>query len=162
MWWGWICLLSSPVFKQQFLMLIFSCSPFFSSLSYSHACSLPLNLQLFGALLRGCCADLSYLNLSKNSFAHRLDSFCLSLPFSPQEYSKHFFLPIWCILLTVSHADANANSINSQIGRWRRRCRYSGSSSALPSVSHISAWPPRSCPQKPSGETSSWNPHRVL
>ncbi|KAI5608465.1 capping protein, Arp2/3 and myosin-I linker protein 3 [Silurus asotus] len=27
--------------------------------------------QLFGALLRGCCADLSYLNLSKNSFAHR-------------------------------------------------------------------------------------------
>lgn len=27
--------------------------------------------QLFGALLRGCCADLSYLNLSKNSFSHR-------------------------------------------------------------------------------------------
>ncbi|XP_067331179.1 capping protein, Arp2/3 and myosin-I linker protein 3 isoform X2 [Channa argus] len=26
---------------------------------------------LFGALLRGCCADLSYLNLSKNSFSHR-------------------------------------------------------------------------------------------
>ncbi|KAK1879263.1 Capping protein Arp2/3 and myosin-I linker protein 3, partial [Dissostichus eleginoides] len=29
--------------------------------------------SLFGALLRGCCADLSYLNLSKNSFSH---SFC--------------------------------------------------------------------------------------
>uniref|UniRef100_A0A8C5AZ35 CARMIL C-terminal domain-containing protein n=1 Tax=Gadus morhua TaxID=8049 RepID=A0A8C5AZ35_GADMO len=28
--------------------------------------------SLFGALLRGCCADLSYLNLSKNSFSHRL------------------------------------------------------------------------------------------
>ena len=28
--------------------------------------------QLFGALLRGCCADLSHLNLSKNSFSHRL------------------------------------------------------------------------------------------
>uniref|UniRef100_A0A672N9Y8 CARMIL C-terminal domain-containing protein n=1 Tax=Sinocyclocheilus grahami TaxID=75366 RepID=A0A672N9Y8_SINGR len=27
--------------------------------------------SLFGALLRGCCADLSYLNLSKNSFSHR-------------------------------------------------------------------------------------------
>uniref|UniRef100_A0AAY4AP72 Capping protein regulator and myosin 1 linker 3 n=1 Tax=Denticeps clupeoides TaxID=299321 RepID=A0AAY4AP72_9TELE len=26
---------------------------------------------LFGALLRGCCADLSYLNLSRNSFSHR-------------------------------------------------------------------------------------------
>ncbi|XP_024908137.1 capping protein, Arp2/3 and myosin-I linker protein 3 isoform X4 [Cynoglossus semilaevis] len=25
---------------------------------------------LFGALLRGCCADLSYLNLSRNSFSH--------------------------------------------------------------------------------------------
>lgn len=29
-------------------------------------------MQLFGALLRGCCADLSFLNLSKNSFSHRL------------------------------------------------------------------------------------------
>lgn len=28
--------------------------------------------SLFGALLRGCCADLSFLNLSKNSFSHRL------------------------------------------------------------------------------------------
>ncbi|KAF3858625.1 hypothetical protein F7725_011826, partial [Dissostichus mawsoni] len=28
--------------------------------------------QLFGALLRGCCADLSYLNLSKNSFSHSI------------------------------------------------------------------------------------------
>ncbi|XP_047012619.1 capping protein, Arp2/3 and myosin-I linker protein 3 isoform X2 [Ictalurus punctatus] len=27
--------------------------------------------SLFGALLRGCCADLSYLNLSKNSFSQR-------------------------------------------------------------------------------------------
>ncbi|XP_055359768.1 capping protein, Arp2/3 and myosin-I linker protein 3 isoform X2 [Betta splendens] len=27
--------------------------------------------SLFGAFLRGCCADLSYLNLSKNSFSHR-------------------------------------------------------------------------------------------
>ncbi|XP_041949330.1 capping protein, Arp2/3 and myosin-I linker protein 3 isoform X1 [Alosa sapidissima] len=27
--------------------------------------------SLFGALLRGCCADLSYLNLSRNSFSHR-------------------------------------------------------------------------------------------
>uniref|UniRef100_A0A3P8UU47 Capping protein, Arp2/3 and myosin-I linker protein 3-like n=1 Tax=Cynoglossus semilaevis TaxID=244447 RepID=A0A3P8UU47_CYNSE len=27
--------------------------------------------SLFGALLRGCCADLSFLNLSKNSFSHR-------------------------------------------------------------------------------------------
>ncbi|XP_036969838.1 capping protein, Arp2/3 and myosin-I linker protein 3-like isoform X2 [Acanthopagrus latus] len=27
--------------------------------------------SLFGALLRGCCADLSHLNLSKNSFSHR-------------------------------------------------------------------------------------------
>lgn len=29
-------------------------------------------MQLFGALLRGCCADLSFLNLSKNTFSHRL------------------------------------------------------------------------------------------
>nr|XP_057928262.1 capping protein, Arp2/3 and myosin-I linker protein 3-like isoform X1 [Doryrhamphus excisus] len=27
--------------------------------------------SLFGALLRGCCADLAFLNLSKNSFSHR-------------------------------------------------------------------------------------------
>nr|XP_020459142.1 capping protein, Arp2/3 and myosin-I linker protein 3-like isoform X2 [Monopterus albus] len=27
--------------------------------------------SLFGALLRGCCADLSFLNLSKNSFSYR-------------------------------------------------------------------------------------------
>ncbi|TSO57294.1 Capping protein, Arp2/3 and myosin-I linker protein 3 [Bagarius yarrelli] len=27
--------------------------------------------SLFGALLRGCCADLSFLNLSRNSFSHR-------------------------------------------------------------------------------------------
>ncbi|KAJ8397440.1 hypothetical protein AAFF_G00437160, partial [Aldrovandia affinis] len=27
--------------------------------------------SLFGALLRGCCADLSFLNLSKNSFSHK-------------------------------------------------------------------------------------------
>lgn len=32
-------------------------------------------MQLFGALLRGCCADLSFLNLSKNSFSHRLVAF---------------------------------------------------------------------------------------
>ncbi|KAG5275739.1 hypothetical protein AALO_G00124020 [Alosa alosa] len=43
--------------------------------------------SLFGALLRGCCADLSYLNLSKNSFSHRkvkdsLPYFILILPAS--------------------------------------------------------------------------------
>ncbi|KAM6948637.1 capping protein, Arp2/3 and myosin-I linker protein 3 [Aplochiton taeniatus] len=27
--------------------------------------------SLFGPLLRGCCADLSYLNLAKNAFSHR-------------------------------------------------------------------------------------------
>uniref|UniRef100_A0A8C5EQI8 Capping protein, Arp2/3 and myosin-I linker protein 3-like n=1 Tax=Gouania willdenowi TaxID=441366 RepID=A0A8C5EQI8_GOUWI len=36
--------------------------------------------SLFGALLRGCCADLSFLNLSKNSFSHRL----VRKPLSPQ------------------------------------------------------------------------------
>uniref|UniRef100_A0A3P8QPK3 CARMIL pleckstrin homology domain-containing protein n=1 Tax=Astatotilapia calliptera TaxID=8154 RepID=A0A3P8QPK3_ASTCA len=43
--------------------------------------------SLFGALLRGCCADLSYLNLSKNSFSHRD-----SLPTFRQFFSSAFSL----------------------------------------------------------------------
>ncbi|KAG9282460.1 capping protein, Arp2/3 and myosin-I linker protein 3-like [Astyanax mexicanus] len=46
--------------------------------------------SLFGALLRGCCADLSYLNLSKNSFSHRKVK--ESLPFFRQFFSSAFSL----------------------------------------------------------------------
>uniref|UniRef100_A0AAY4AP82 Capping protein regulator and myosin 1 linker 3 n=1 Tax=Denticeps clupeoides TaxID=299321 RepID=A0AAY4AP82_9TELE len=42
---------------------------------------------LFGALLRGCCADLSYLNLSRNSFSHRE-----TLPSFRQFFSSAFSL----------------------------------------------------------------------
>ncbi|KAI1888768.1 hypothetical protein AGOR_G00172120 [Albula goreensis] len=46
--------------------------------------------SLFGALLRGCCADLSYLNLSKNSFSHkRLKE---TLPMFRQFFSSAFSL----------------------------------------------------------------------
>ncbi|TSL47579.1 Capping protein, Arp2/3 and myosin-I linker protein 3 [Bagarius yarrelli] len=45
---------------------------------------------LFGALLRGCCADLSYLNLSKNSFAHRKVKD--TLPLFRQFFSSAFSL----------------------------------------------------------------------
>uniref|UniRef100_A0A3Q3SD58 Capping protein regulator and myosin 1 linker 3 n=1 Tax=Mastacembelus armatus TaxID=205130 RepID=A0A3Q3SD58_9TELE len=45
---------------------------------------------LFGALLRGCCADLSYLNLSKNSFSHRRARD--SLPTFRQFFSSAFSL----------------------------------------------------------------------
>ncbi|KAK2821946.1 hypothetical protein Q5P01_022011 [Channa striata] len=46
--------------------------------------------SLFGALLRGCCADLSYLNLSKNSFSHRRARD--SLPTFRQFFSSAFSL----------------------------------------------------------------------
>ncbi|XP_046728887.1 capping protein, Arp2/3 and myosin-I linker protein 3-like isoform X3 [Silurus meridionalis] len=46
--------------------------------------------SLFGALLRGCCADLSYLNLSKNSFAHRKTK--ETLPLFRQFFSSAFSL----------------------------------------------------------------------
>ncbi|XP_054482485.1 capping protein, Arp2/3 and myosin-I linker protein 3 isoform X6 [Anoplopoma fimbria] len=46
--------------------------------------------SLFGALLRGCCADLSYLNLSKNSFSHRKQRD--SLPTFRQFFSSAFSL----------------------------------------------------------------------
>ncbi|XP_017276399.1 capping protein, Arp2/3 and myosin-I linker protein 3 isoform X3 [Kryptolebias marmoratus] len=46
--------------------------------------------SLFGALLRGCCADLSYLNLSKNSFSHRKARD--SLPSFRQFFSSAFSL----------------------------------------------------------------------
>ncbi|XP_066533913.1 capping protein, Arp2/3 and myosin-I linker protein 3-like isoform X3 [Hoplias malabaricus] len=46
--------------------------------------------SLFGALLRGCCADLSYLNLSKNSFSHRKVK--ESLPLFRQFFSSAFSL----------------------------------------------------------------------
>ncbi|CAL8368422.1 unnamed protein product, partial [Boreogadus saida] len=45
---------------------------------------------LFGALLRGCCADLSYLNLSKNTFSHRRARD--SLPTFRQFFSSAFSL----------------------------------------------------------------------
>ncbi|XP_069567454.1 capping protein, Arp2/3 and myosin-I linker protein 3 isoform X4 [Brachyistius frenatus] len=46
--------------------------------------------SLFGALLRGCCADLSYLNLSKNAFSHRKARD--SLPTFRQFFSSAFSL----------------------------------------------------------------------
>ncbi|XP_072534764.1 capping protein, Arp2/3 and myosin-I linker protein 3-like isoform X2 [Salminus brasiliensis] len=46
--------------------------------------------SLFGALLRGCCADLSYLNLSKNSFSHRKVK--EALPLFRQFFSSAFSL----------------------------------------------------------------------
>uniref|UniRef100_H3C8R4 Capping protein regulator and myosin 1 linker 3 n=2 Tax=Tetraodon nigroviridis TaxID=99883 RepID=H3C8R4_TETNG len=46
--------------------------------------------SLFGALLRGCCADLSYLNLSRNSFSHRKARD--SLPTFRQFFSSAFSL----------------------------------------------------------------------
>ncbi|KAM6920461.1 capping protein, Arp2/3 and myosin-I linker protein 3 [Lycodopsis pacificus] len=46
--------------------------------------------SLFGSLLRGCCADLSYLNLSKNSFSHRKARD--SLPTFRQFFSSAFSL----------------------------------------------------------------------
>ncbi|XP_030630499.1 capping protein, Arp2/3 and myosin-I linker protein 3 [Chanos chanos] len=46
--------------------------------------------SLFGALLRGCCADLSYLNLSKNSFSHR--KIRETLPSFRQFFSSAFSL----------------------------------------------------------------------
>ncbi|XP_034036370.1 capping protein, Arp2/3 and myosin-I linker protein 3-like [Thalassophryne amazonica] len=45
---------------------------------------------LFGALLRGCCADLSFLNLSKNSFSHRKVKD--TLPLFRQFFSSAFSL----------------------------------------------------------------------
>uniref|UniRef100_A0AAV2KSD6 Leucine-rich repeat-containing protein 16B-like n=1 Tax=Knipowitschia caucasica TaxID=637954 RepID=A0AAV2KSD6_KNICA len=46
--------------------------------------------SLFGALLRGCCADLSFLNLSKNSFSHRRVKD--TLPLFRQFFSSAFSL----------------------------------------------------------------------
>ncbi|CAJ1060013.1 capping protein%2C Arp2/3 and myosin-I linker protein 3-like isoform X2 [Xyrichtys novacula] len=46
--------------------------------------------SLFGALLRGCCADLSFLNLSKNSFSHR--KVRDTLPLFRQFFSSAFSL----------------------------------------------------------------------
>ncbi|XP_068197751.1 capping protein, Arp2/3 and myosin-I linker protein 3 isoform X2 [Antennarius striatus] len=46
--------------------------------------------SLFGALLRGCCADLSYLNLSRNAFSHRKSRD--SLPTFRQFFSSAFSL----------------------------------------------------------------------
>nr|XP_029488884.1 capping protein, Arp2/3 and myosin-I linker protein 3-like isoform X3 [Oncorhynchus nerka] len=46
--------------------------------------------SLFGALLRGCCADLSYLNLSKNTFSHRKVK--ENLPLFCQFFSSAFSL----------------------------------------------------------------------
>ncbi|XP_077580768.1 capping protein, Arp2/3 and myosin-I linker protein 3 [Stigmatopora nigra] len=46
--------------------------------------------SLFGALLRGCCADLSYLNLSKNCFSNR--KVRDSLPTFRQFFSSAFSL----------------------------------------------------------------------
>ncbi|KAL0966343.1 hypothetical protein UPYG_G00294110 [Umbra pygmaea] len=45
---------------------------------------------LFGALLRGCCADLSYLNLSKNCFSHK--KVRETLPVFRQFFSSAFSL----------------------------------------------------------------------
>ncbi|XP_063074597.1 capping protein, Arp2/3 and myosin-I linker protein 3 [Engraulis encrasicolus] len=50
---------------------------------------------LFGALLRGCCADLSYLNLSKNSFSHR--KVRETLPSFRQFFSSAFSLTHICL-----------------------------------------------------------------
>ncbi|XP_041752440.1 capping protein, Arp2/3 and myosin-I linker protein 3 isoform X1 [Coregonus clupeaformis] len=46
--------------------------------------------SLFGALLRGCCADLSYLNISKNCFSHR--KVRETLPVFRQFFSSAFSL----------------------------------------------------------------------
>uniref|UniRef100_A0A1A8GPZ3 Leucine rich repeat containing 16B n=1 Tax=Nothobranchius korthausae TaxID=1143690 RepID=A0A1A8GPZ3_9TELE len=46
--------------------------------------------SLFGALLRGCCADLSFLNLSKNTFSHRKTKD--TLPLFRQFFSSAFSL----------------------------------------------------------------------
>ncbi|MBN3304443.1 CARL3 protein, partial [Amia calva] len=46
--------------------------------------------SVFGSLLRGCCADLSHLNLSKNSFSHR--KMKDSLPSFRQFFSSAFSL----------------------------------------------------------------------
>ncbi|XP_037325813.2 capping protein, Arp2/3 and myosin-I linker protein 3-like isoform X1 [Pungitius pungitius] len=46
--------------------------------------------SLLGALLRGCCADLSFLNLSKNSFSHRKAKD--TLPLFRQFFSSAFSL----------------------------------------------------------------------
>ncbi|KAJ7986465.1 hypothetical protein DPEC_G00340170 [Dallia pectoralis] len=51
--------------------------------------------SLFGALLRGCCADLSYLNLSKNVFSHRKVK--ESLPYFRQFFSSAFSLTHVCL-----------------------------------------------------------------
>ncbi|KAL2097131.1 hypothetical protein ACEWY4_006338 [Coilia grayii] len=50
---------------------------------------------LFGALLRGCCADLSYLNLSRNSFSHR--KVRETLPSFRQFFSSAFSLTHICL-----------------------------------------------------------------
>ncbi|MFT7800129.1 capping protein, Arp2/3 and myosin-I linker protein 3 [Arapaima gigas] len=46
--------------------------------------------SLFGALLRGCCADLSYLNLSRNSFSHK--KMRETMPLFRQFFSSAFSL----------------------------------------------------------------------
>uniref|UniRef100_A0A3B3DCP0 CARMIL pleckstrin homology domain-containing protein n=1 Tax=Oryzias melastigma TaxID=30732 RepID=A0A3B3DCP0_ORYME len=46
--------------------------------------------SLYGALLRGCCADLSFLNLSKNAFSHR--KLKDTLPLFRQFFSSAFSL----------------------------------------------------------------------
>ncbi|CAB1317234.1 unnamed protein product, partial [Coregonus sp. 'balchen'] len=49
--------------------------------------------SLFGALLRGCCADLSYLNISKNCFSHR--ALFLGLSSNPHISDLHLDISGW-------------------------------------------------------------------
>ncbi|XP_035385061.1 capping protein, Arp2/3 and myosin-I linker protein 3-like [Electrophorus electricus] len=63
--------------------------------------------SLFGALLRGCCADLSYLNLSKNSFSHRKVK--ESLPLFRQFFNSAFSLMHVSLASTKLPPDALRN-----------------------------------------------------
>uniref|UniRef100_A0A8C7JRB6 Capping protein regulator and myosin 1 linker 3 n=1 Tax=Oncorhynchus kisutch TaxID=8019 RepID=A0A8C7JRB6_ONCKI len=65
--------------------------PHINSACTVHTCNIHTDcLSLFGALLRGCCADLSYLNLSKNCFSHR--KVRETLPVFRQFFSSAFSL----------------------------------------------------------------------
>uniref|UniRef100_A0A8C6S9N6 Capping protein regulator and myosin 1 linker 3 n=1 Tax=Neogobius melanostomus TaxID=47308 RepID=A0A8C6S9N6_9GOBI len=62
--------------------------------------------SLFGALLRGCCADLAFLNLSKNSFSHRKVKDTLPL-----------FRQFFCSAFSLNHVSLSAMKLPPDVLR---------------------------------------------
>uniref|UniRef100_A0A8C6S9C1 CARMIL C-terminal domain-containing protein n=1 Tax=Neogobius melanostomus TaxID=47308 RepID=A0A8C6S9C1_9GOBI len=63
--------------------------------------------SLFGALLRGCCADLAFLNLSKNSFSHRKVKDTLPL-----------FRQFFCSAFSLNHVSLSAMKLPPDVLRY--------------------------------------------